>query len=150
MQHTTRQAALQMIQTTPVFTVATIDATGFPTLVALSPLPTHRTLEQLFFYTSRQTTTAQNIQHNRRATLFCYHLADYASLMLKGHLTLSSPEQMGPTWQPELTTFQQQLAYKDPVILRFQTQTIKIRQAMTIDHLERVADTAEWTSLNPN
>ena len=53
MQHTTRQAALHMIQTAPVFTLATVDADGFPTMVALSPLPIKRSLEELYFYTSR-------------------------------------------------------------------------------------------------
>ncbi len=51
MQHTTRQAALHMIQTAPVFTLATVDADGFPTMVALSPLPIKRSLEELYFYT---------------------------------------------------------------------------------------------------
>ncbi|WP_137626222.1 pyridoxamine 5'-phosphate oxidase family protein [Lactiplantibacillus pingfangensis] len=136
MQHTTRQAALHMIQTIAVFTVATIDETGFPTTVVLSPLPLDRSLEQLFFYTSRQTTTVKNIQHNNRATLSCYNLANFSSLMMKGHLTLVGHEAFTTNWRNELTPFQKQLAYHDPVILKFQTNSIKIRQMMAMDHLE--------------
>ncbi|WP_047998638.1 pyridoxamine 5'-phosphate oxidase family protein [Lactiplantibacillus herbarum] len=140
MQHTTRQTALHMIQAAPVFTVATIDASGYPTMVALSPLPTKRSLEQLFFYTSRQTTTAQNIQNQKQASLFCYHLADYTSIMLRGQLTLVGNDVFQHDWHDELTDFQQQLAYKDPVILRFQTNSIKIRQMMKMDHLELITN----------
>ncbi|BDZ29560.1 pyridoxamine 5'-phosphate oxidase family protein [Lactiplantibacillus sp. WILCCON 0030] len=143
MQHTTRQAALHMIQTTAVFTVATIDASGFPTTVALSPLPLDRNLEQLFFYTSRQTTTVKNIQRCNRATLFCYHLADYASLMLKGHLTLVGHEEFTTDWRKELSPFQRRLNYHDPVILKFQTSSIKIREMMAMDHLELLPESSE-------
>ena len=136
MQHTTRQAAQKMIQATAVFTVATIDENGFPTTVALSPLPSDRHIEQLFFYTSRQTTTVKNIQRCNRATLFCYNLTDYSSLMLKGHLTLAGHEAFTTDWRNELTPFQQRLAYHDPVILKFQTNSIKMRQMMAMDHLE--------------
>ena len=141
MQHTTRQAALQMIQTAAVFTVATIDASGFPTLVALSPLPTRRSLTQLFFYTSRQTMTAKNIQSCKKATLFCYNLDDYTSVMLKGQLRVVGHDEFAEDWHQELNAFQQQLAYKEPIILKFQTQTIKIRQMMTMDHLELLPHT---------
>ncbi|MFD1420136.1 pyridoxamine 5'-phosphate oxidase family protein [Lactiplantibacillus songbeiensis] len=136
MQHTTRQSAAQMIATTDVFTVATIDASGFPTTVALSPLATERTLTRLFFYTSRQMTTVQNIQVCHRATLFCYDQTTYSSLMLKGHLTEVGASQFPSGWQQALTPFQRALNYHDPVILQFQTSAIKVRQAMTIDHLE--------------
>ena len=138
MQHTTRQAALHMIQTAPVFTLATVDADGYPTMVALSPLPIKRSLESLYFYTSRQTSTTQNIQNWRQASLFYYQLSDYASIMLRGTLTLVGNNVFDQDWRAELTDFQQQLNYKDPVILRFQTSSIKIRQMMTIDHLELV------------
>lgn len=138
MQHTTRQAALHMIQTTSVFTLATVDADGFPTMVALSPLPIKRSLEELYFYTSRQTSTTQNIQNWRQASLFYYQLSDYASIMLRGKLSLVGTNVFEQDWRAELTDFQQQLNYIDPVILRFQTSSIKIRQMMTIDHLELV------------
>ncbi|MCT3228896.1 pyridoxamine 5'-phosphate oxidase family protein [Lactiplantibacillus plantarum] len=138
MQHTTRQAALHMIQTAPVFTLATVDADGFPTMVALSPLPIKRSLEELYFYTSRQTSTTQNIQNWRQASLFYYQLSDYASIMLRGKLSLVGTNVFEQDWRAELTDFQQQLNHKDPVILRFQTSSIKIRQMMTIDHLELV------------
>lgn len=140
MQHTTRQTALHMIQTAPVFTVATIDDSGYPTMVALSPLPTKRTLEQLYFYTSRQTATAQNIQNLKQASLFFYHLEDYTSIMLRGQLSLVGNDAFQNDWHDELTDFQRQLNYKDPVILRFQTNSIKIRQMMTMDHLELMTD----------
>lgn len=138
MQHTTRQAALQMIQTAPVFTLATVDADGYPTMVALSPLPIKRRLEELYFYTSRQTSTAQNIQNCRQASLFYYQLSDYSSIMLRGKLTLVGNNAFDQDWRTALTDFQQQLDYKDPVILHFQTNSIKIRQMMTIDHLELI------------
>ncbi|MFC6200731.1 pyridoxamine 5'-phosphate oxidase family protein [Lactiplantibacillus nangangensis] len=136
MQHTTRQAALHMIQATAVFTVATIDSKGFPTTVALSPLPLDRNLEQLFFYTSRQTTTVKNIERCHHATLFCYQLADYSSLMLKGTLTIVGHTEFTTDWRKELSPFQRRLNYHDPVILKFQTASIKIRQMMALDHLE--------------
>lgn len=138
MQHTTRQATLHIIQAAPVFTLATVDADGFPTMVALSPLPIKRSLEELYFYTSRQTSTTQNIQNWRQASLFYYQLSDYASIMLRGKLSLVGTNVFEQDWRAELTSFQQQLNYKDPVILKFQTSSIKIRQMMTIDHLELV------------
>ncbi len=116
MQHTTRQAALHMIQTAPVFTLATVDADGFPTMVALSPLPIKRSLEELYFYTSRQTSTTQNIQNWRQASLFYYQLSDYASIMLRGKLSLVGTNVFEQDWRAELTDFQQQLNYKDPVV----------------------------------
>ncbi|RRK10502.1 pyridoxamine 5'-phosphate oxidase family protein [Lactiplantibacillus garii] len=136
MQHTTRQTALHLIQTAPVFTLATVDPNGFPTMVALSPLPTRRRLEELFFYTSRQTTTAQNLQTSKRASLFCYNLHDYSSVMLRGRLSLAGTDAFDQDWHLELNAFQRRLAYKDPVILRFQTNAVKVRQMMTMDHLE--------------
>ena len=136
MQHTTRQIALHMIQAAPIFTLATIDANGFPTMVALSPMPTHRSLEELFFYTSRQTTTAQNIRASKRASLFCYNLSDYSSVMLKEHITFAGIDAFDQDWHLELNAFQRRLNYKDPVILRFQTSAVKVRQMMTMDHLE--------------
>lgn len=139
MQHTTRQAALKMIQTAFVFTLATIDRHGFPTMVALVPLPTKRSLTEIFFYTSRQTMTAQNIRANNRASLFCYDRSDYSSVMLKGRLTLVGTEAFQNDWRNELNDFQRQLNYQDPVILKFQTNSIKIREMMKIDHLERLS-----------
>jgi len=146
MQHTTRQSAEQMIAATTVFTVATIDANGYPTTVALSPLATERTLTSLFFYTSRQTTTVQNLQACKRATLFCYDDTNYSSLMLKGHLAEVGAPQLPANWQTVLTPFQRALNYHDPVILKFQTSAIKVRQAMSIDHLELSQQSAETNS----
>lgn len=138
MQHTTRQAALKMIQAAPVFTLATVDANGYPTMVALSPLPNKRRLEELFFYTSRQTTTAYNLQHSKRAALFCYDLTDYSSLMLKGRLSLVGTNAFDQDWRTQLNSFQQRLDYHDPVILRFQTVAIKLRAMTAMDHLEHL------------
>ncbi|WP_318767489.1 pyridoxamine 5'-phosphate oxidase family protein [Lactiplantibacillus carotarum] len=141
MQHTTRQAALNMILAAPIFTLATIDASGYPTMVALRPLPTHRSLKELFFYTSRQTMTVQNLRASKHASLFCYSLDDYSSVMLKGQLTVVGHTAFQSDWRHELNDFQKQLNYQDPVILRFQTSTIKIRQMTRIDHLERLTTT---------
>ncbi|CAM3112116.1 pyridoxamine 5'-phosphate oxidase family protein [Lactiplantibacillus plajomi] len=138
MHHTTRQAALHMIQTAPVFTLATVDANQFPTMVALSPLPSSRSLERMLFYTSRQTTTAQNIQASKRACLFCYDVESYSSVLLKGRLSFVGNDAFEQDWHLELNDFQRQLAYKDPVILQFQTSAIKVRKMMQLDHLELI------------
>ncbi|MFB9769122.1 pyridoxamine 5'-phosphate oxidase family protein [Lactiplantibacillus modestisalitolerans] len=136
MQHTTRQAALNMLQRATAFTVATVDASGYPTLVVLSPLPGNRSLNHLFFYTSRQTQTVKNLAHTHRASLLYYQVADYSSLLLRGQLTLVGNDAFDHDWHDALNTFQQQLNYHDPVILRFQTHSLKIRHRVNTDHLE--------------
>ncbi|MFC6180738.1 pyridoxamine 5'-phosphate oxidase family protein [Lactiplantibacillus daowaiensis] len=136
MQHTTQADANHLLQAATVFTVATVDTSGFPTTVALSALKTPRSLTEVFFYTSRQTATVQNSRRHHRATIFCYDQTTYASLMLKGTLTEVGEPQLPANWRQQLTPFQHHLAYKEPIILRFQTLAIKVRPMMTIDHLE--------------
>lgn len=141
MQHTTRHVAQQLLQQQTTFTVATVDSQGFPTTVALSALPQQRSLETLFFYTSRQTMTVQNMRHQSRATIFCFDETTHASLMLKGYLTEVGSTQLPVDWVQQLTPFQQQLDYQQPIILQFKTLAMKVRPMTTIDHLERLPKT---------
>ncbi|UQS84250.1 pyridoxamine 5'-phosphate oxidase family protein [Bombilactobacillus thymidiniphilus] len=130
--HNTLKLARQYVQDATVFQVATIDAMGFPNLVALTPLTTSRGIDSVLFYTGKETATVRNLTNSCNAAIICFKEKEYSSLMLKGSLRIEP--HMVEQVSDALSHFQSRLRYEQPVVLRFRTMSIKFRQHNKIDY----------------
>ena len=117
---TIRQADILLRECT-VMQVATLDTdTGFPNIVSLTPLKSHRSLKEILFYTDRDTTTIQNVLEKPVVAVYCFNELHHSSLLL-------TAEEAIPSFTESLNSFQKSLQYDRPVIIRCNPLTVKIR-----------------------
>ena len=132
--------ASELINSVSVFSVTTIDKSNFPNTVALTPLPINKSIRSILFYTNRDTSTAKNIRSESQASVFSFSDVDYSSICLKGNLHVFPIDEITADIQQYLNKFQNHLNYDDPVILKFDTMSFKVRSndqitSTTLDEL---------------
>jgi len=124
---TIRQADILLRECT-VMQVATLDTdTGFPNIVSLTPLKSHRSLKEILFYTDRDTTTIQNVLEKPVVAVYCFNELHHSSLLLRAKAVVLTAEEAIPSFTESLNSFQKSLQYDRPVIIRCNPLTVKIR-----------------------
>ena len=124
---TIRQADILLRECT-VMQVATLDIdTGFPNIVSLTPLKSHRSLKEILFYTDRDTTTIHNVLEKPVVAVYCFNELHHSSLLLRAKAVVLTAEEVLPNFAENLNTFQKSLQYDRPVIIRCTPLTVKIR-----------------------
>lgn len=124
---TIRQADILLRECT-VMQVATLDIdTGFPNIVSLTPLKSHRSLKEILFYTDRDTTTIHNVLEKPVVAVYCFNELHHSSLLLRAKAVVLTAEEALPSFTENLNSFQKSLQYDRPVIIRCNPLTVKIR-----------------------
>ncbi|GAY72900.1 pyridoxamine 5'-phosphate oxidase family protein [Lentilactobacillus kosonis] len=131
----------ELVNSVSVFSVTTIDKSNFPNTVALTPLPINKSLRSILFYTNRDTATVKNIRKESQVSVFSFSDVDYSSICLKGNLHVFPIDEITDDIQQYLNKFQSHLNYDDPVILKFDTISFKVRSndkitSSTLDQLQ--------------
>lgn len=135
----TVKKASRMLDTATVVQVSTIDALGFPNIVALTPLPLDRSLDTIYFYTTHSSATVKNLENSVNAAIYIFNESAHSSLMLKGRLIIVSAQELDQEWQSSLNGFQKSLHYPDPAILRFSAMAVKVREGGQVTYSDPLA-----------
>lgn len=130
----TLDQANQEIKKATVLEVATLDKMNFPSLVVLTPLPIHRSVKSILFYTSEQSTTFKNLLNSSSAAVISFNEDAHSSVMLKGTLSAVAGAQDQQELQASLNAFQRELHYTKPVVLKFNTMSVKLRHHNRVDY----------------
>lgn len=135
------EIANQLVQKSAVFVVASLDEMGFPSQVALTPLPLNKSINSILFYTDKSKSTIRNIANDNRIAIFSYNQRNYSSICLKGHFRIVSEGKLSDDIQKLLNRFQWELAYTDPVILQFNTMSFRLRNnnEITTEKLDKLS-----------
>ncbi len=121
------EIANQLVDKAEVFSVTTIDKNDFPNTVALTPLPINKSVKSILFYTNRDTSTVINMREDSQSSIFSFSRDDYSSICMKGKLHIFPIDEVTDDIQKYLNKFQKHLHYDDPIILKFDTLSFKVR-----------------------
>jgi len=111
---TIRQADILLRECT-VMQVATLDTdTGFPNIVSLTPLKSHRSLKEILFYTDRDTTTIQNVLEKPVVAVYCFNELHHSSLLLRAKAVVLTAEEALPSFTETSVLFKNRYSMIDP------------------------------------
>ncbi|WP_370866701.1 pyridoxamine 5'-phosphate oxidase family protein [Secundilactobacillus kimchicus] len=131
-----------------MFVVASVDKMGFPSQVALTPLPPlplNKSINSILFYTDKSKSTTRNITNGNKIAIFSYNQQNYSSICLKGHFRIISEGKLSDDIQKLLNRFQRELTYTNPVILQFNTMSCRLRNnnEITTDKLDKLSSQSQ-------
>lgn len=116
---------VDLLNSSTVFFLATIDQRGFPSIVVVSSPLWRNGLLRLQFYLDGNGETVTNIRQNSNGAVSCYRELAHESLMLKGQFSIETDYDEAQV-QAHLSHYQKELAHTQPTLVVFETWSARI------------------------
>lgn len=119
------EKAQSMLSESNSFLLSSIDRNGFPGMIVVSSPIIRHGMHNLKFYIDGEGETAHNIQHNDMGSVCCFKEEDHESLLLKGRFSIHEIKDY-KIIEDKLIDYQKELKHEYPIILSFETMSMKI------------------------